>query len=59
MRALQVESPECGACPLISTIGGGIYRAVWELHRFGEVILVPSGGWPAKPRVLRLGLLLM
>jgi hypothetical protein len=27
MGALQVESPKCGVCPLISTVGG-IYRAV-------------------------------
>jgi hypothetical protein len=34
MRALQVESPTCDVCPLISTIGG-IYRPVGELHRLG------------------------
>jgi hypothetical protein len=29
---------------------GGIYRAVGELHRLGEVGLAPSGGQSAKPR---------
>jgi hypothetical protein len=48
MGALQVESPKCGVCPLISSVGGrGIYRAVGELHRLGEVGLAPSGGRPA------------
>jgi hypothetical protein len=36
-------------CVLISTIGG-IYRAMGELHRLGEVGSAPSGGRPAKPR---------
>jgi hypothetical protein len=29
---------------------GGIYRGEWDLHRLGEVSLVPGGGWAAKPR---------
>jgi hypothetical protein len=53
-------------CLLTSTIGG-IYRAVGELHRLGEVRLVPSGGRSAKPHgwpvrwsgLHRLGLLLL
>jgi hypothetical protein len=30
--------------------GGGIYRVEWDLHRLGEVGLVPGGGRVAKPR---------
>jgi hypothetical protein len=44
-----VESPKCGVCVLIFTVGG-IYRAVAELHLLGEVGLAPSGGRSAKPR---------
>jgi hypothetical protein len=51
MRALQVESPKCGVCLLISTVGG-IYRAVGELHRLGKVGLAPSGGRPVAWRAL-------
>jgi hypothetical protein len=29
---------------------GGIYRGEWDLHRLGEVSLVPGGGHAAKPR---------
>jgi hypothetical protein len=39
MRALQVESLKCGVCLLISTVGG-IYMAMGELDRLGEVSLV-------------------
>jgi hypothetical protein len=28
---------------------GGIYRGEWDLHRLGEVSLVPGGGQAAKP----------
>jgi hypothetical protein len=48
MWALQVESPKCCVCLVISTVGD-IYRAVGELHRLGEVSLAPSGGQSAKP----------
>jgi hypothetical protein len=41
-----VESPKCGVCLLISTVGGGIYRVMGALHRLGDVGLVPSGGRP-------------
>jgi hypothetical protein len=46
MRALQVESSKYGVCLLIFTVGG-IYRAMGELHRHGEINLAPSGGRPA------------
>jgi hypothetical protein len=29
---------------------GVIYRGEWDLHRLGEVSLVPGGGRPTKPR---------
>jgi hypothetical protein len=48
-ESLQVKSPKCGMCILISTIGG-IYRVMRELHRLGEVGLTPRGGRPTKPR---------
>jgi hypothetical protein len=61
---LQVEYLKCGVCLLISTVGGGgIYRAVGELHQLGEVGLVPRGGrlgGAASTDFLhRLGLLLL
>jgi hypothetical protein len=43
-----VEFPKYGVFVLIST-GGGIYRAVGELHRLGEVSFVLGGGRTSKP----------
>jgi hypothetical protein len=48
------ESPKCSLCSHF-LFRGGIYRAVRELHRLGEVGLVPSGGRPAKPRARPAG----
>jgi hypothetical protein len=49
MRALQVKFPSNGVCCNFHQRGGGICRAVGELHRLGEVGLVPGGGRAAKP----------
>jgi hypothetical protein len=43
MRALQVEFPKCGVCVDFHH-EGSIYRCEWDLHRLGEVSLVPRGG---------------
>jgi hypothetical protein len=49
MKSLQVEFLKCGVC-VDFHYEGGIYRGKWDLHRLGEVGLVPSGGRAAKPR---------
>jgi hypothetical protein len=50
MRALQVEFTSNSVCVDFHHEGGGIYRGEWDLHRLGEVSLVPGGGRPVKPR---------
>jgi hypothetical protein len=49
MRALQVKFLCNGVC-IDFHREGGIYRVEWDLHRLGEVGLVPGGGRVAKPR---------
>jgi hypothetical protein len=48
MRALQVEFPKWGVSVDFHR-EGGIYRGEWDLHRHGEVSLLPGGGRVAKP----------
>jgi hypothetical protein len=49
METLQVEFPKCGVCVDFHR-ERDIYGGEWDLHRLGEVSLVPGGGQAAKPR---------
>jgi hypothetical protein len=64
MGALQVESPKCGVCPLISSVGGGVFIEPWgsstDLEKlvWRQVVADRPGGAASTNFLHHLGLLL-